>query len=54
MDVYSAADDSNYRRQNVYKNHGFAKAVLILACDAKKEAEEEVFNATTSKEDATT
>ena len=42
MDVYSAADDSNYRRQK------------ILACDRTKEAEEEMFNATTSKENTTT
>ena len=54
MDVYSAADDNNYRRQKVYRNYGFAKATLILACDATKEAEEEMVDAITSKEDATT
>ena len=46
MEVYSAADDSNY----MYKNHGFPKVVLISAYDATKEAEVEMFNATTSKE----
>ena len=45
--VYNAAYDSNYRRQKVYKNHGFAKAVLILACDTTNEAEEAVVYATT-------
>ena len=29
-DLNSTADDSNYRRQTVYKNHGFVKVVLIL------------------------
>ena len=28
--IYSVTDDSIYRRHNVNKNHGFAKAVLIL------------------------
>ena len=46
-DIYSAADDSNYRRQKVYKNHDFAKAALILAT---KEAEEAQFDKKTSKE----
>ena len=54
MDVFSAADDSNYRRQKVYKNNGFAKAVLILACDATNEADKAMVYATTLKEDATT
>ena len=54
MDVYSAADDSNYRRQKVYKNNEFVKAVLILACVATKEKEEEMVYATILKEDATT
>ena len=49
MDVYSTADKSNYRRQKVHKNHGFAKAVLVLVCNATKEAEEEVFDAKISK-----
>ena len=49
MDVYSEKDDSNYRREKVYKKHGFAKVVLISVCDTTKEAEEEMFDATTSK-----
>ena len=48
MDVYSTADDNNYRKQKVSKKHGFAKAVLISKCDATKEAEEALFNATSS------
>ena len=47
-DIYSAADESNYRRQKVYKN-GFAKVVLILECDAIKEAEEALINGTAPK-----
>ena len=42
MDVYKAADDSNYKRQKVYKNHGFEKVVLILACEATNEAEKAI------------
>ena len=49
-DVYSAVDDSHYGRQKVYINHGFVKVVLILECDATQEAEDALFNATTSKE----
>ena len=26
-DVFISVDDSNYRKQKVFKNHGFAKAV---------------------------
>ena len=54
IDVFSAADDCNYRRQKVYKNDAFAIAVLILACDASNEADEAMVYATTSREDTTT
>ena len=30
MEVYSVNDTSNHKRQKVYKNFGYAKAVLIL------------------------
>ena len=48
MDVYSTVDESNYRREKVYKNHCLSKAVLILECDITKEAEEGLSNATIS------
>ena len=48
MDIYSIADDKNYRRQNVYKNHGFEKAGLILKCAATKQSVEALINATSS------
>ena len=54
MDVYSAADDCNYRRQKEYKNLGFAKAALILACDTTNDAKKAMKYATTSKEEITT
>ena len=54
IDVFSAADDGNYRKQTFYKNHGFAKVVLILACDASNEADQTMSWATKLKEDATT
>ena len=45
-------DSSNYRSQKVYKNHGFAKSILILACDATNKADDAMVY--TSKEDSTT
>ena len=54
MDAFSGADDSNYRRQKVYKNHGFTKAVLISASDATNEADEAILYERKSEEDATT
>ena len=49
IDVYSTADDSNCRRQKLYKNHGFAKVVQILKFDTTKEAQEALFDATSEK-----
>ena len=54
IDVFSTAVDGNYRKQIFYKNHGFAKVVLILACDASNEADQTMSCATKLKEDVTT
>ena len=45
-DVFCEADDSNYRRQKVYKNH----CCLNLTCDATNEELETMACTTKSKE----
>ena len=49
-EVYSVNDASNHKRQKVYKNFGFAKAVLILEVEnLTKESELELNTARTLK-----
>ena len=42
--IYTAAADSKYRRQKVYKSHGFAEVVLITKCDTTKQSDEALIN----------
>ena len=50
MEVYSVNDTNNHKRQKVYKNFGFAKAVLILEVDnTTKESELELNTSGTLK-----